>query len=161
MARAIPLRDPACVSDPNRPPAVPAGLAYLSATDVDGLTVSDVMHAGVESLAATATAAELRAWFARSPSRRLAVLTRDGRYAAALTPADVGPEIPDDQPAIGAARERPTLAPDLPAAEGRDRVVESEGRRMPVVDEHGRFLGVLAMTSDLQFFACRAAPAAD
>ena len=149
------------MSDPNRPPAVRAGLAYLSAADVDGLTVSDVMHAGVDSLPASATAGELRAWFARSPSRRLAVLTQDGRYAGALTPADVGSEIADDEPALELARERPTLSPELAAAAGRDRVIESEGRRLPVVDEHGRFLGVLAMTTDLQFFACRPAPAAD
>jgi CBS domain-containing protein len=128
---------------------------YLSATDVEGLTVADVMHADVASLPAGATVGELRAWFAGSPSRRLAVLTQDGRYAAALTPADVGADVADDRPAIEAARDRPTLSPALPAATGRDRVSESEGRRMPVVDADGRFLGVLAMTTDLQFFACR------
>lgn len=131
---------------------------YLSATDVDGLTVADVMHADVASLPASATVGELRGWFAGSPSRRLAVLTQDGRYVAALTPADVGAEVPDDRPAIEIARDRPTLSPALAAASGRDRVSVSEGRRMPVVDDDGRFLGVLAMTTDLQFFACRAAP---
>lgn len=128
---------------------------YLSATDVDGLSVADVMHADVASLPASATAGELRAWFARSPSRRLAVLSQDGRYVAALTPADVGAEVADDRPAIELARDRPTLSPALAAAAGRDRVSEAEGRRLPVVDDAGRFLGVLAMTTDLQFFACR------
>ena len=61
----------------------------------------------------------------------------------------------DEQPAIEVAREHPTLSPALDAAAGRDRVSVAEGRRLPVVDDDGRFLGVLAMTSDLQFFACR------
>jgi CBS domain-containing protein len=147
------------VNDPSPRPAAPAGLAYLSATDVDGLTVADVMHAGVASLPAGATVGELRGWFAGSPSRRLAVLTRDGRYAAALTPAELGAEVPDDRLAIEVARDRPVLSPELAAATGRDRVIASEGRRLPVVDDVGRFLGVLALTSDLQFFACRPASA--
>ena len=146
------------MSEPRRHPAASGGLAYLSASDVDGLTVADVMHADVASLPAGATVGELRTWFAGSKSRRLAVLTQDGRYAGALTPADVAAEVADDRPALAVARDRPTLAPDLAAATGRDRVIESEGRRMPVVDDDGRFLGVLAMTTDLQFFACRPAP---
>ena len=47
----------------------------------------------------------------------------------------------------------------MPAAEGHDLVLASEGRRLPVVDGKGRLHGVLAVTSDLQFFACRPAPA--
>lgn len=137
-----------------QPGAGPEGPVYLSATDVDGLTVADVMHAGVASLPATATVAELRAWFAVSPSRRLAVLAEDGRYAAALTPADVRPAVADDRPAIEHAHDRPTLSPATDAATGRDHVTRSEGRRLPVVDDDGRFLGVLALTTDLQFFAC-------
>ena len=133
-------------------------LAYISADDVDGLTVADVMHAGVASLPSAATVGELRAWFAVSPSRRLAVLTDAGRFVGALTPADVAPAASDDAPAIEVAREHATLAPDVAAAAGRDLVAAAEGRRMPVVDEAGRFLGVLALTTDLQFFACRPAP---
>jgi CBS domain-containing protein len=138
--------------------AAGADLAYISADDVDGMTVGDVMHAGVASLPSTATVGELRAWFAISPSRRLAVLADEGRYAGALTPADVAPAASDDGPAVELAREHATLAPDLAAAAGRDLVAASEGRRLPVVDETGRFLGVLALTTDLQFFACRPAP---
>ncbi len=91
-----------------------------------------------------------------SPSRRLAILTEDGRFVAALTPADVEPAAADDGPALELAREHTTLSPAMDAAAGRDLVAASEGRRMAVVDADGRFLGVLALTSDLQFFACRA-----
>jgi len=76
-----------------------------------------------------------------------------------VAPSDLGVDKPAERPALELARDRPTLSPDLPAAEGRDLVLASEGRRLPVVDGKGRLHGVLAVTSDLQFFACRPAPA--
>ena len=57
--------------------------------EVDGLTVADVMHAGVTSMPATVTVGELRELFTVSASRRLAVIADDGCYAAALTPRDL------------------------------------------------------------------------
>jgi hypothetical protein len=46
----------------------------------------------------------------------------------------------------------------MPAAAGRDIAIATDAGRVPVVDDQPRFLGVLAVTSDLQFFACRPAP---
>lgn len=125
--------------------------------EADGLTVADVMHAGVTSMPSTATVAELRAWFAAGASRRLAVIADDGRYAGALTPGVVGADVPGDQPALAVARAHATVAPEVPAVTGRDLALASQARRVPVVDSEGRFHGVLALTSDLQFFACRPA----
>jgi CBS domain-containing protein len=104
------------------------------------------------------TVGELRAWFGGSASRRLAVIAADGGYAGALTPADVACDASSDQPALEVARGRPTVAPEAPALEGRDLAIASDARRIPVVDAEGRFHGVLAVTSDLQYFACRPAP---
>jgi CBS-domain-containing membrane protein len=129
--------------------------------DVDGLTVADVMHAEVVSMPATVTVGELRDWFSTSTSRRLAVITADGCYAGALTPADVGGEVPADRPALEVARVHPTIAPAMPAATGRDLAIATGARRVPVVDEQRRFRGVLAVTTDLRFFACRPMPAPD
>ena len=134
-------------------PEQPTGLPRVD--DVDGLTVADVMHADVTSLPATATLGELRAWFSASASRRLAVLTDAGRYAGALTPADADTGAAGDAPALGVARDRPTIAPGAPAADGRDLALASDARRIPVVGADGRFHGVLAVTSDLRHFACR------
>ena len=146
------------VSAPSRHPDDARG-ALPRTDDVDGLTVADVMHADVSSMPSTVTVGELRDWFAVSASRRLAVIADDGRYAAALAPGDVDPGAPGERLAVDVARDRPTLAPGLPAADGRDLVLASDVRRIPVVDGERRFLGVLAVTSDLRHFACRPLPA--
>ncbi|HEV2058227.1 MAG TPA: CBS domain-containing protein [Solirubrobacteraceae bacterium] len=121
--------------------------------DAGDLTVADVMHADVTTMPPTVTVGELRQWFAVSASRRLAVIADDGRYVAALTPAALGEDMPAQQPALEVARGLPTISPDAPAAVGRDLVFAADARRVPVVDRDGRFHGVLAVTSDLQFFA--------
>ena len=129
----------------------------VRADAVDGLTVADVMHDEFTTLPAAATVAEVRAWFAVSESRRLALLADGRRYAGALTPADLADEaIADAAPALEHADAGPTLAPGTPAAAGRDVVLQSATRRVPVVDGDGRLVGVLAMTKDLQHFSCRA-----
>jgi CBS-domain-containing membrane protein len=135
-----------------------ARLPRTRTEDAEGLTVADVMHANVASMAPTVTVGELREWFAVSASRRLAVIADDGHYAAALTPADVASAARDDQAAIEIAPVHATIAPQLPAVTGRDLAIASEAHRVPVVDDEGRFLGVLALTRDLQYFACRPLP---
>jgi CBS-domain-containing membrane protein len=121
----------------------------------DGLTVADVMHADLTTLSPNATAGDARAWFAASPSRRLALIADGGRYVGALTPADVGPDVPSDRLASMVARPGATLAPETSAAAGRDEVLRAGARRVPVVDADGTLLGVLAITTDERYFACR------
>ncbi len=141
-------------SDPSDPPSA---LPSTRTADIVGLTVADVMHPDTESLPATATIGELREWFAVSPSRRLAVIAGE-RYAGSIRPGDIPPDAPADRPALEIAVDGPTLSPETSAVIGRDLVIETEGRRVPVVDVDGRLHGVLAVTSDLRFFACRPAP---
>jgi CBS-domain-containing membrane protein len=129
--------------------------------DATGLTAADVMHAEVEILPASVTVGELRAWFSVSRSRRLAVVGAHGRYRASFTPADVPPGAPADTPALELARGHPTVRPEMPAPAARDLVIATDARRVPVVDAAGHVHGVLAVTTDLQFFACRPQPVAD
>ncbi len=131
----------------------------MSTRDVNGLTVADIMHADTASLPTTVTVGELRDRFAISKSRRLAVIATDGRYAGSLTPTDLPPDADADRPALELAQDRPTIARDAPAAAGRNLVCALDARRVPVVDNDGRLHGVLAVTTDLTFFACRPAPA--
>lgn len=94
--------------------------ARVRADDVDELTVADVMHGGVASMPSSVTVGELREWFGASASRRLAVIADAGRYRGSLTPADLAADVRPDEPALVAAPDGPTLAPETPAATGRD-----------------------------------------
>ena len=116
------------------------------------LSVADVLHHRFSTLPGDATLDEVRAWFAVSPHRRMAFLATDGRYVGSLTREAVDAEIDGSQPAAGIASEGPTVAPSAPANLGHSLAIASEARRVPVVDEGGRLLGVVAVTEDLSAF---------
>jgi Mg/Co/Ni transporter MgtE len=123
----------------------------LKISDAVDLTAQDVMHAQFSALPASATVADVREWFAASASRRVAFLADGERYAGSLTPADLEHADPG-QPAAEVAAGAPTVAPAASATTGRDLALRTDSRRVPVVDEDGRLLGVVAVTSDLQSF---------
>jgi CBS domain-containing protein len=118
----------------------------------DGLTVADVIHAKFTALPASATIGDVRDWFAASTSRRQAFVADDGRYAGSLTLEDIPADADPGRPALDVAQDGPTISPDAPATTGRDLALQSEARRVPVVDADGTLLGVVAVTGDLQCF---------
>ncbi|HVF80150.1 MAG TPA: CBS domain-containing protein [Solirubrobacteraceae bacterium] len=120
--------------------------------EADGLTVADITHAKFTALPATTTVDDVRAWFAASPSRRQAFIADDERYAGSLTLDDLADEPDPARLAVEVAQKGPTVAPDAPATTGRDLALQTDARRVPVVDEDGRLLGVVAVTGDLQSF---------
>lgn len=124
----------------------------LKIDEADGLTVADITHVKFTALPATATVADVRAWFAQSASRRLAFVADGERYLGSLTPEDVAGDAGDDRPAVDVAQDGPTVSPDAPATTGRDLALLTDSRRVPVVDVRGRLLGVVAVTGDLQSF---------
>lgn len=117
-------------------------------TNVDGRAAASVVHPRLTSLPSTVTLAEVRAYFAASPSRRLAtLLDEDGHYVAAVAPEDLPPEGATDEqdPAHACARERPTVRDDAPAADARDLALGTSTQRVPVLDAHRRLVGVVAI----------------
>ena len=60
--------------------------------EADGLTVADITHAKFTALPATATVADVRAWFAASTSRRQAFVADGERYVGSLTLDDLADE---------------------------------------------------------------------
>ncbi|MBA3746622.1 MAG: hypothetical protein H0W96_03905, partial [Solirubrobacterales bacterium] len=46
----------------------------------------------------------------------------------------------------------PTVTPDEPAATGRDLALQTDARRVPVIDADGKLVGVVAVTGDLTSF---------
>lgn len=129
-----------------------AGMPPTKIDEADGLTAEAVMHAQFTALPATATIGEVREWFAASTSRRLAFMVDDGRYAGSLTPAQLDGEADQARLAVEVAEQGPTVAPDAPATTGSELALLTSARRVPVVDDAGRLLGVVAVTSDLQSF---------
>jgi Mg/Co/Ni transporter MgtE len=118
----------------------------------DGLTVQAVMHAQLSALPASATVGDVRDYFSASTHRRLAfVVDDDGRFVGSLTPAHVATGDPS-RSASEVADSGPTVTPDEPAVTGRDVALQTDSRRVPVVDGGGRLVGVVAVTGDLQSF---------
>lgn len=126
----------------------------ITLEQTDGRTARDLVHARMSSTPASASAsvADVRAFFAGSASRRLAVLAEDdGRFAGVLTPADVDAADPAE-PARGHARDGPTVAADAAAAAARDAALATDTRRIPVVEADGTLVGVVAVDEHERYF---------
>ena len=120
--------------------------------DAAELTVADVVHKHFNVLAAGATVAEVRAWFAASPHRRMALLADGRRYAGSLTLHDLDGDADPDVPAARYAHDGPTVPPDAPAQLGYSIATSTDARRVPVVDADGTLLGIVAITADMAGF---------
>lgn len=123
----------------------------MASIDGPARVAADVIHPRNDALPGTSTVADVRRWFAGSSHRRMAVLADDGRYVGWLTQDDLV-DTDADLPAAQLARREPTVAPDAPL-DAASRLALVDGmRRVPVVDEAGCLLGVVAVTEDLSAF---------
>lgn len=120
--------------------------------DLDGMTAADVMHRHLTTLSPHATVAELRAYFAASGSRRLALIVDDGTYVGSIEASSLPPGADDASP-VGDYATRPrTISPDAPATDARDQGIDERSRRLPVVDGAGKLVGIVAITRTLDGF---------
>jgi CBS domain-containing protein len=127
-------------------------MARTRIDEAAGLTVADVIHAKFTALPASATIGDVREWFAVSTSRRMAFLVDGERYAGSVVPEHVAGDLDPTRPATDVAQQGPTVLPDAPATRGQDLALQTNARRVPVVDQDGRLLGVVSVTRDLQAF---------
>jgi CBS domain-containing protein len=128
-------------------------VARTAIADASGLAVADVIHKRFSALAGNATVREVREWFAGSTHRRMAFLCdADGRYRGSVTPADLTADLDPAGPASEIARDGPTVSPDAPATVGCHLALATDARRVPVVDQAGTLIGVVAVTDDLAGF---------
>jgi Mg/Co/Ni transporter MgtE len=137
-------------------------MARTRLDEAGGLSVADVTHSKFSALPASTTVAEVREWFARSESRRMALLADDGRFAGHLVPEDLPVTADPEQAAAELARLEPTVSPGDPAKRGEELALSTPARRVPVVDDDGRLVGIVAVTTDLEDFCgtTRAGPEA-
>jgi CBS domain-containing protein len=112
--------------------------------DVDGLTAADLMHRRLTTLPATATVRELRAYFAESESHRLALIVDGDRYVGAVAAGALGGAA-DDASAAELARAEPVVRAGAPAAEAQAAALADPSSRLPVVDDAGRLVGIVAI----------------
>jgi CBS domain-containing protein len=127
-------------------------MARTTLDEAPGLMVADVIHSNFSALPAQATIGDVQAWFAGSTSRRMALLSDDGRYMGSLVREDLDGVTDPARAAIDIARRGPTVEPGAPATRGRELALQTAARRVPVVDGDERLLGIVAVTADLQGF---------
>jgi CBS domain-containing protein len=127
-------------------------VANIGVDQAGGLSARDVMHAQTSALDPRTTVAQAREYFTVSTSRRLAIVAADGRYVAALTPADLDAAGDPGRPAVELAPARPTAGPEDSAALACDLAAATDTRRVPVVDADGRYLGIVSLNRGLEWF---------
>ncbi|MGO9957571.1 MAG: HPP family protein [Solirubrobacteraceae bacterium] len=110
-----------------------------------GLIAADVMHRHVSTLPASVTVGEVREYFASSASRRLALLADGERYVGSIPAADLPADIDPAGPAAVHAVAGPTVGPHAPAVVARELALEHPTRRLPVVDDSGALVGIIAV----------------
>lgn len=117
------------------------------------LTAADVIHPRCSPLPAGSSVAEVRAWFAASEHRELALLAGDdGTYAGSLLRGDVAGDVDPRQRAADLARSAPIVSAETLAPRTKELALLAPARRLPVVDDDGRLIGVVVITPDLQGF---------
>lgn len=120
--------------------------------DAEGRTAADVMHRHITTLAASVTVGELREYFAASTSRRLALLADGERYVGSIAAADLPAGIDPAAPAAALAVPGPTVRPDAAAPEARELARQHSTRRLPVVDDNGALVGIIAVNEQRSRF---------
>ena len=120
-------------------------MGVIGLASIDGLTAADLIHRRLTALPASASVADLLAYFDGSSSHKLALLVDGERFAGALTPADIPADADRAAPAASLARTEPSISAVAPAQEARDAALAQPSGRMPVVGEDGALIGVVAI----------------
>ena len=117
----------------------------MTAPQLEGRTAADVVHGRFSATPAAATVGELRAYFAASASRQLALLVDGDRYVGSVGRTDLPAEAEESARAADFAQAGPVIAPDAPAREAWEGALAQPSARLPVVDAGGALLGVVAI----------------
>lgn len=117
--------------------------------DVENLTAADVMHPRLSTLPAAAKVADLQEYFARSKERLLALLVDDGRLVGTIAREAVDEASDPDAAASALADLQPaTIAASASAAVARDIASAQPSLRLPVLDDAGKLVGIVAINPE-------------
>src|SRR3954470_5509421 len=117
----------------------------MTAPPLEGRTAADVIHRRISTMPAATTVGELRAYFAESDSRQLALLVDGDRYVGSVSRADLPADAEASAPAAGFVQAGPVIAPTAPAREAWEGALAQPSARLPVVDDDGALVGVVAI----------------
>lgn len=120
--------------------------------EAERLTAAEVMHRRISTLPASVTVRDVREYFSASASRRLAVLADGERYLGSIPAAALPADIDSADPAAVHAVFGPTVSPQAPAVRARELALEHPTRRVPVVDDKGVLVGIVAISKDRSRF---------
>lgn len=120
--------------------------------EVDGLTAANVMHRHASTVPATATVGDVRAYFAASSSRQLAAIVDGSRYVGSITSTAIAEDVDASAPAVGHATYGPVVDAQTSAVVARDLALDQPSRRLPVIDDGGDLVGIVAINRRLDGF---------
>ena len=123
----------------------------IGLTGLEGLKAAD-LATRASTLPVASTVGELRAYFAASSSRQLAVIVDGDRYVGSVAPADVPDDIDPAATVAGFAQRGPVIEASRAADEARDAALASPNARLPVVDGNGGLVGIVAVNHDRDGF---------
>jgi CBS-domain-containing membrane protein len=113
--------------------------------EVDGLTAASVMHRHFSTVPVTATVADVRAYFAASSSRQLATIVDGARYVGSIAPTTIAEDADASAPAADHATYGPVIDAQASAIVARDLALDQPSRRLPVINEGGELVGIVAI----------------
>lgn len=120
--------------------------------EVDGLTAAGVMHRRLSTVPAAATVGDVRDYFAASSSRQLAVMVDGSRYVGSIAAGGISEDVDASAPAIDHATYGPVIDERADASVARDLALEQPSRRLPVIDDGGVLVGIVAINHRLDGF---------
>ena len=110
------------------------------------MTAADVMMRNPKTLAADATVAEVRDQF-ENPKVQMVLLVDGSTFAAAVTAIPAG-AAPTDLAQCYRDEDPETIGPDASADEAFERASASPDRRVIVLDDERKLLGLLCLKQD-------------
>ena len=120
--------------------------------EVDGLTAANVMNRHVTTVPVTATVGDVRDYFGVNSSRRLAAIVDGSRYVGSIVPDALVEDVDASAPAVDHATYGPVVDERADATVARDMALEHPSRRVPVVNESGELVGIVAIKQRLDGF---------
>jgi CBS domain-containing protein len=111
---------------------------------LSGKTVGDLMVKDPKTLPPGASVGEVRSLF-RNEHVHMVLLSTSGDLAGTLLREDLG-DAPDDEPALPLSHlQGRTISPQAMADDAQRTLIAQEARRLAVVDDHGRLVGLLCL----------------